>query len=91
MKYIICYDVSDNKCRRQIVKYLEAMAQRIQYSVFLADCSTKRILAAKKKLWEMAAKAKGTSITIAPLCNECQSKVQQYGEVLESVDACIIV
>lgn len=37
MKYLICYDVSSDKCRRRIAKYLESFAYRMQYSVFMAQ------------------------------------------------------
>ena len=45
MKYMICYDVPDDKCRRKIVKFLEAIGRRIQYvgrfimaSLYLQTC-----------------------------------------------------
>lgn len=37
MRIVICYDVSDNKLRYRLVKYLERRAVRIQYSVFYGD------------------------------------------------------
>lgn len=37
MKIIIFYDISENKKRRELVKYLEKIGVRIQYSVFMAD------------------------------------------------------
>lgn len=49
LKYLICYDISDNSCRRKVVKYLESMARRLQYSVFVVDCSSSKIEVARKK------------------------------------------
>lgn len=43
MKILICYDVADDKRRRRLVKYLEKIAIRIQYSVFLADITERQI------------------------------------------------
>ncbi|QNH54167.1 CRISPR-associated endonuclease Cas2 [Selenomonas timonae] len=34
MKYIICYDIKEDRIRTRVVKYLEARALRVQYSVF---------------------------------------------------------
>ena len=34
MQVVICYDVSDNKLRYKLVKYLEKIAIRVQLSVF---------------------------------------------------------
>ena len=33
MEVIICYDISDNKLRYKLVKYLERFAIRVQYSI----------------------------------------------------------
>ena len=37
MKVLICYDISDDKIRNKLVRYLKRIAVRIQYSVFIAD------------------------------------------------------
>lgn len=37
MLVIICYDIPKNKIRSRLVKYLERIAVRIQYSVFIGD------------------------------------------------------
>ena len=50
MKYLICYDISDDKCRRKVVKYLESLAYRIQYSVFRADCTREQLNKIKNRL-----------------------------------------
>lgn len=39
MQVLICYDVADDRLRRQLVKYLERIAVRVQFSVFLGDIS----------------------------------------------------
>ena len=43
MQVIICYDISDNRIRYRMVKYLEQFAIRVQYSVFKADMSERKI------------------------------------------------
>lgn len=91
MKYLICYDISDNKCRRRVVKCLESMARRLQYSVFVADCSPTKIEEAKKQLWLLVSGVDGCYITIAPLCQACAEKIMQYGKEREEYEPCIIL
>lgn len=43
MKVVICYDVKDNRIRYKLVKYLEKIANRIQYSVFVAELNQREI------------------------------------------------
>lgn len=43
MDVMICYDVKDNKLRYRLVKYLEKMAVRVQYSVFKANLDKRQI------------------------------------------------
>lgn len=58
MKVIICYDVSDNRLRSTLAKYLERFANRVQESVFVAELGVKQVLkmkeATKKLLAEEA-------------------------------------
>ena len=44
MHVIICYDVSDNKLRYRLVKYLEKIAVLVQFSVFKANINKREIL-----------------------------------------------
>ena len=43
MDVMICYDVKDNKLRYRLVKYLEKMAVRVQYSIFKANLNKRQI------------------------------------------------
>ena len=43
MKVLICYDVKNNRLRSKLVKYLEKIAVRIQYSVFVSDLNRKEL------------------------------------------------
>lgn len=43
VQVVICYDTSNDKLRYRLVKYLERMAVRIQYSVFYGDLQAKQI------------------------------------------------
>ena len=37
MQYVICYDISEDKIRCKVSKYLEGVARRVQYSVFVCE------------------------------------------------------
>jgi len=41
MRYIIAYDISNNKLRNRLVKILEKYGERTQYSVFEFDLTEK--------------------------------------------------
>lgn len=43
MRVVICYDVSDDRLRYRLVKYLERLAVRIQYSVFYGDLQMEQV------------------------------------------------
>lgn len=43
MRVVICYDVSEDKLRYRLVKYLERIAVRIQYSVFYGDLQMQQV------------------------------------------------
>ena len=64
MKYLICYDISDDKCRRKVVKYLESLAYRIQYSVFRADCTREQLNKIKNRLVSLSEGYDDVIITI---------------------------
>ena len=43
MRVVICYDVSDDRLRYRLVKYVERLAVRIQYSVFYGDLQIEQV------------------------------------------------
>ena len=47
---LICYDISSNKTRREMVKLLEDYGKRIQESVFMCDLSDERAIQLDKAL-----------------------------------------
>lgn len=91
MRYLICYDISDDKCRRQVVKYLESIAYRIQYSVFRAECTKEQIAKIKDRLKSLSKGYDNVIITIVPICSSCVAGIWQYGKPIEENHKCIIV
>ena len=82
MKYLICYDIKENRIRRQIVKYLEGFAFRIQESVF--SCEVSDLLA-----W--TARASHPRPRIVPICKTCERSIWMHGEPLEKQPPYLLV
>jgi len=55
---LICYDISSNKTRREIVKLLSDYGKRVQESVFLCDLSIERVKSLNKDLRAFYARKK---------------------------------
>ncbi len=91
MKHIICYDISEDKIRSRVAKYLESVALRLQESVFLMEASEVKAGAAKTKLLALAAEAKEPRLLIVPICNACAEKIWQHGKPMEEDHRCIVI
>lgn len=91
MQYLICYDISENKIRRRVVKFLESIALRVQYSVFTCDVSERQIKKIKQELTKLTKKSEHTLLLITPLCRDCSAKLWKKGEFLEEAATLIVV
>ena len=47
MKCLICYDSGENRIRNKVARYLESLAVRVEYSVFLCDLAPKKLAAVR--------------------------------------------
>jgi CRISPR-associated protein Cas2 len=77
MRYVIAYDISDDRPRVRLANYLLDYGDRVQGSVFEADLSTEdvqEILAYAEKLLSA-----GDSLLLYPLCRACRSRIQLLG------------
>lgn len=83
MKYLICYDVTETRIRSKMSKYLEGFGHRIQYSVFICEASTEKIVGAKKKLERLAAKSSKRMILILPVVKIVQAEYGRMGNLLK--------
>lgn len=82
MRYLICYDIAEDKTRRKIAKYLEANSIRIQGSVFLGEFTKQRYMEVRNKLISIAAiedADSNDSVYMCPLCDQCWSKRWHIG------------
>ncbi len=83
MKYIICYDIKEDRIRSRIVKYLEEHAFRIQFSVFSCKCNSKEIKSIWQELLRITEDANNPLLMIIPVCKACDSDILIHGKPLE--------
>lgn len=72
---MVTYDISDDKRRDQIVKVLEAIGVRMNYSVFecvLTDVQYRNMC---RKLEKIVVKREDW-VNIYPLCSECYARIE---------------
>ena len=90
MQHLICYDITEQSIRTKVAKYLESIAHRLQYSIFLFTGSEAQARKVRAKLLLLTADSEHTLLLIAPMCNTCVEKLWRSGEVLEEESAYII-
>ena len=91
MRYLISYDISDDKVRDKVVKYLEGFAFRLQYSVFSCNVSAKEA----KKIWcdliSIATEDKSGNVLMTPLCKSCEKNLKLSSKPLEEEKGFLVV
>ncbi|MBI3090673.1 MAG: CRISPR-associated endonuclease Cas2 [Candidatus Tectomicrobia bacterium] len=78
-RYVICYDVPDDKRRASLAKLLDAYGDRVQYSIFEAVLDR----ALFDKMRQQAAKLinlEEDRLAIYPLCAACARKSWRVGQ-----------
>ena len=73
--YVVTYDISDDKRRAQVVKLMESIGMRMNYSVFecmLTDIQYKSMC---KRLAKIVVR-KEDCVNIYPLCTECLARIE---------------
>ena len=63
MKCLICYDIGESRIRNKEARYLESLAGRVEYSVFLCDLAPKKLAAVRGKLLMMTAKSENRRLS----------------------------
>lgn len=91
MRYLICYDIPDDRTRDDIVNYLERFAWRVQYSVFSCRLETAQAAVVWKNLLEIASRSKGSSVLMVPLCKSCEKNLKLSAKLLEEEKGFLVV
>lgn len=76
--YLIAYDVPDDKRRARVAKMLEALGERVQYSVFEAWLTASELQNLRKRLQRLLEEQED-SVRIYALCAACQARVAVLG------------
>lgn len=91
MKYVIAFDIHDDRLRYRVVKLLLQYAYRVQRSVFEGILSKETLEELTAKLQKIITEKNG-SIRIYALCAGCAKNItiHGYGEVIEKMEYVII-
>jgi CRISPR-associated protein Cas2 len=91
MRYVISYDISNDKRRRKVVKVLEGVGFRVQYSVFECDLDAQRLKALRKRLKPLIQPKSTDSIRFYGLCAGCQQRVDVIGNDLSKTLGVVLI
>lgn len=86
---VFCYDIADAKKRNRIAKVLEAVGDRVQYSVFrahLTDDEVQVVLARLERRMDRAT----DRIHVYTLCGACVPRIRTVGTDLPVERSCDI-
>lgn len=90
MRYLICYDITENKMRSRVAKILEKIGRRLQYSVFYVDITEKECQGLRQKLIETTEDSEKSLLLIVPLCASCYGRSWIQGTPLEKEESYIV-
>lgn len=78
MLYLVCFDISDNKTRYRVGKYLGAFGSRVQRSVFEVELQDQAaLLYVQHKLGDWL--ENGDDLRFYPLCQNCRENALACG------------
>ena len=84
MRYIVCYDVSDDKRRRKISEVLDGYGDRIQESVFELPVESLLMDKCMGELMDLV-KESEDCVAIYRLCASCDSERTYFGEAASDI------
>ena len=88
--YVVTYDIADDKRRNKVVKLLESIGTRMNFSVFecmLTDIQYRRMcnqlekIVVKREDW----------VNIYPLCTECYARIEYIPPIKKKEPVKIVV
>lgn len=86
MRYVISYDIEENRIRTKLSKLLEGYGVRVQYSVFECQMSEKRFQELYERVFRLAEGAEG-SIRFYSICKKCEEKIVTIGKPIHELAA----
>lgn len=88
--YVIAYDIADDKRRQKIVKLLESLGQRVNYSVFECMLTDLQLQKAKERMRSVIV-AREDRVILYPLCIDCYSRIDHLPPVRPHIPDKVIV
>lgn len=85
MRWVISYDIVDDRRRRRMARVLESWGIRVQYSIFECDLTPEDQRCLSERLQECL-DVKTDSLRWYPLCNNCLIKVASLGGGVSPVE-----
>jgi len=79
-RYVIAYDIADDKRRTKLARLLLDYGDRFQLSLFEADLSAKDVEEILKRSAELVTET--DSLRLYALCADCSEKVQSLGRAM---------
>ena len=86
MRYLIAYDVADDKRRTRVVKRLQNFGKRIQFSLFECDLEPMDYLRMCRKV-EAVLNFQEDRLHIFPICAACTGRMIKQGPSLIITDS----
>jgi CRISPR-associated protein Cas2 len=83
MRYVIAYDIEDDRARTRIAALLAGYGTRVQKSVFECNLEAEALERLTRLLSEELAGAPGGGIRIYRLCADCYGASMGLGELAE--------
>ena len=82
MKYVVCYDVSDDGIRTRVSKVLEGLGERVQESVFECRLTDGQRAEALTALASALEDTKNGNIRVYRTCERCEEAALGIGSIV---------
>jgi CRISPR-associated protein Cas2 len=83
MRYVIAYDIEEDRVRTRVAALLASYGSRVQKSVFECDLEAETLERLTQRLLEELAPAPGGDVRIYRLCADCYGASVGLGEIEE--------
>jgi len=83
-RFVVCYDIADDKRRHRVVQILDAYGDRIQGSVFELPVTAGPMLECLDAIIDVLDPAKD-GLIVYPLCSACNRKTRYFGTSLRDI------
>jgi CRISPR-associated protein Cas2 len=79
MRFVISYDITEDRPRTKVAKLMEEVLNRVQYSVFEGDAPEEKVMAAVDRSLGLI-DPETDSLRVYRLCRTCTAKIDSYGK-----------